>query len=189
MAKPILKRTLRRVDSIRAKTNLSWSAWLGIIIASMAQGRMRQILSSRADDDAASWLARVAPDLDETYAGFKRDCDADLRRDLEVTLASYLDNFEARDDDVLAWAYQYLNRERAAEAFSQTLKNGKKLSGEALLAATQFFTDSYMVEHLVREIIPESIDQKYALRDIRVIDPACGGGNSLATLLGRPRPR
>jgi len=57
-------------------------------------------------------------------------------------------------DDLLSWAYQYLNDECA----------------DSSLSSTQFFTEKYMISALVDG---NNID------DAILLDPACGGGNFL----------
>ena len=79
----------------------------------------------------------------------------------------------------LAWLYQYLKtpREEASVA-SAHRPRGEKLGGRRLLDATQFFTESYMVNHLVAATLDPS-----CATTVRVVDPACGGGNFLIAAL------
>ena len=68
-------------------------------------------------------------------------------------------------DNILAWLYQYLNINR--------IDNVNK--------DTQFFTDQYMVEYLVNESLDKI--KNYNINEIKIIDPACGGGNFLVSVL------
>ena len=58
-------------------------------------------------------------------------------------------------DDILSWAYQYVN----------------KLSLDSGLESTQFFTEEYMIEYLTKGIPRTTTASSVYL------DPACGGGN------------
>lgn len=89
-----------------------------------------------------------------------------------------IDNF----DNTLAWAYQYLKHDKEKEAFSSSLKGGIKIEGDALAPATQFFTEDYMVRYLVNNSVDQVVNRKNIL-NLKVIDPACGGGNFLVYAL------
>ena len=65
-------------------------------------------------------------------------------------------------DDILSWAYQYLNKEIP----------------DSELASTQFFTERYMVSAIL-DRLPLSEP------DALIVDPACGGGNFLLYALER----
>jgi len=81
--------------------------------------------------------------------------------------------------DTPAWLFQYLKADREQAAIGGSLADGTKIAGRRLLAATQFFTDAYMVEHLVRETLGDLAPA----RGLVVADPACGGGNFLVAAL------
>lgn len=68
---------------------------------------------------------------------------------------SHLDSVE----NILAWLYQYLNINDDSNLYKDT----------------QFFTEDYMLNYLVSSGIEEFNDCK----QLKVIDPACGGGNFL----------
>ena len=65
----------------------------------------------------------------------------------------------ARDENVVAWAYQYLNKRVDTTGISET----------------QFFTEDYMVTRLI-------LDSDLSKTSL-VLDPACGGGNFLTSSL------
>lgn len=66
-------------------------------------------------------------------------------------------------DDILSWAYQYVN----------------KLSLDSGLESTQFFTEEYMIEYLTKGIPRTTTASSVYL------DPACGGGNFLSHILNQ----
>ncbi|KAE8561750.1 Eco57I restriction-modification methylase domain-containing protein [Paenibacillus polymyxa] len=82
-------------------------------------------------------------------------------------------------DNILAWAYQYLKYDKEKEVYGSSLKEGKKIGGDSIAPATQFFTEDYMVRYLVNQALSGVFENKKDLCDIRIIDPACGGGNFL----------
>ncbi|HFF8990079.1 TPA: DNA methyltransferase [Clostridium perfringens] len=81
----------------------------------------------------------------------------------------FLDDFCKKNyehlDNLLAWFYQYLNINRRDNDYKDT----------------QFFTDQYMVEYLVKIGLDNLKEKK--LENIYSIDPACGGGNFLVALI------
>jgi hypothetical protein len=102
-----------------------------------------------------------------------------------VDLAPHLDVADRLIDaadapDTLAWLFQYLKVDDEREAIGKAHTQGTKIAGRKLLAATQFFTDSYMVDRLVSATL-EAIDLDTP--GLVVADPACGGGNFLVAAL------
>lgn len=82
--------------------------------------------------------------------------------------------------DMLAWLFQYLKVDVERAAIGQAHTHGTKIAGRKLLAATQFFTDGYMVDRLVSATLG-AIDLDGP--GLIVADPACGGGNFLVAAL------
>jgi hypothetical protein len=80
-------------------------------------------------------------------------------------------------DEVNSWTYQYLKKDIEREVFKKSLSIGGKIEGLDILPATQFFTEDYMTEFLVSESLETYNSDE--LKKIRVLDPACGGGNFL----------
>lgn len=78
-------------------------------------------------------------------------------------LEQYICRYSEYVDDILSWAYQYVN----------------KLSLDSGLENTQFFTERYMIAYLTNDISEESAHGHVYL------DPACGGGNFLSYILER----
>ncbi len=75
----------------------------------------------------------------------------------------YLEKHSAYVDDVLSWAYQYVN----------------KLSLDSGLENTQFFTETYMIKYLTADV------SECVVQDGIYLDPACGGGNFLSHILNQ----
>jgi N-6 DNA Methylase len=81
----------------------------------------------------------------------------------------------------LGWLYQYLRQPVAREATRNANLSGIKIEGDGLLAATQFFTDDYLVDWLVDSSLGDfRFDD---ISNLIVVDPACGGGNFLIAAL------
>lgn len=75
----------------------------------------------------------------------------------------YICRYSEYTDDILSWAYQYVN----------------KISLDSGLESTQFFTERYMIAYLTDDIKVDSAFEHVYL------DPACGGGNFLSYILER----
>ena len=80
-----------------------------------------------------------------------------LISDFEKYIYRYVNHI----DDILSWAYQYVN----------------KLSLDSGLESTQFFTEKYMIDYLTNDIAETSTANSV------YFDPACGGGNFLSHIL------
>jgi len=105
-------------------------------------------------------------DSKDNYAVFKRICeeimgsteiimpDAKMVTWVGEYLRVYANDLEI--DNIVSWAYQYLNKIIASNDFSQT----------------QFFTERYMIKYLVDNIEKLSAAKK-------IVDPCLGGGNFL----------
>ncbi len=75
----------------------------------------------------------------------------------------HLEKYSAHVDDVLSWAYQYVN----------------KLSLDSGLENTQFFTETYMIKYLTADV------SGCFMQGGIYLDPACGGGNFLSHILNQ----
>lgn len=96
-------------------------------------------------------------------------------------IANFIKQTDESSNNILAWTYQYLKYNEEKEVYSSSLKEGKKIEGASIAPATQFFTEDYMVEYLVKNTL-QSVEIK-ELSELRVMDPACGGGNFLVYAL------
>ena len=144
----------RLQDSTAAKM-----AFIGLFAAAvfcdLSDGKSRE----------ADIYAAVAPELSIQADGACGQGRADYAgiSDRMPALRQYLLHYRAYVDDILSWAYQYVN----------------KLSLDSGLENTQFFTETYMIAYLTSELGEDW------LRGGRYLDPACGGGNFLSYLLER----
>lgn len=82
---------------------------------------------------------------------------------LILDFEKYIYRYSDYVDDILSWAYQYVN----------------KLSLDSGLESTQFFTEEYMIEYLTKDI------SKTTTATSVYLDPACGGGNFLSHILNQ----
>lgn len=74
---------------------------------------------------------------------------------IQNSVKEFISQHEFFCDDSLSWCYQYIN----------------KVSENVRYSATQFFTEKYMISTLV--------DSLHIEADMKLMDPACGGGNFL----------
>lgn len=89
-------------------------------------------------------------------------------------------NYEGIDlENIVSWTYQYTKFGREKLAFENSLQRGLKIEGSDIVATTQFFTESYMIDYLVEEIIKENKD----IYELKILDPCCGGGNFLTKIM------
>lgn len=100
-----------------------------------------------------------------------------------LKVINYVNGVENSLDNILAWTYQYLKYDREKEVYASSLKDGKKIEGAEIALATQFFTEDYMVGFLVNKSLEQMDLTKGKLPSIRILDPACGGGNFLVCAL------
>jgi len=120
-----------------------------------------------------------------------------------IDLINSIPEEEWEKDDIIGWVYQYYQSAEKKIAYSE-IANRKKISTrDKLIAVTQFYTEDYIVKYLVDntlgrywiEMHPESslkenlkyLDrhsefierEKKSVREIKLIDPACGSGHFL----------
>lgn len=100
--------------------------------------------------------------------------------DIEYKKIVELFNYERIDlENIVSWTYQYAKYDKEKSAFENSLQRGIKIEGSDIVATTQFFTESYMIDYLVKEIIKESKD----IYKLKILDPCCGGGNFLTKIM------
>jgi hypothetical protein len=141
--------------------------------------------------------------LKPTAAALKR-CVALLSGTEAVNGQNAATNDVFKAADALGWAYQYWNTEEKDRVFEKVrTKKGAKIEGADIIAATQLYTEPYMVKFLVQNSLgatwvgmrPDTKlvkDWEYFVRDadrapvenkpvgdITFLDPACGSGHFL----------
>lgn len=141
--------------------------------------RGRGVLRSGSLDIATELaiLRKVSP---TGYLAFSKDGRLTNLERVAAQIQSGLSEVpESHTDDVLSWLFQYLKEDEEKAAFKDALESSVKISGDALLAATQFFTDKYMVKYLVAGALENFDLTEEMLSNLCLSDPACGGGNFL----------
>lgn len=94
-------------------------------------------------------------------------------------ISNYINEVEHSLDNVLAWSYQYLKYDKEKDIYAKSLNEGNKIEGDGIAPATQFFTEDYMVQYLVDNTLKQIDLTKIDLSELKILDPACGGGNFL----------
>ncbi len=171
--------------------------------AAMATALMllRRILDPNATpgdfvDGGNGFVSAFAPEFDALLGSIpalacRRADVADLGASTLGHLAAWVATVAPPFDDYLAWMYQYLKQDRERAAFAHSLTPGAQMPMGDVLPTTQFFTEAYMVRHLVDRALEGAAVGPG--EDWRLIDPACGGGNFLQYALAvlaerRPGP-
>lgn len=135
-----------------------------VFVSLLAVAAFCDTQSAEFPEDKCGVFLMISPEL----LGSKVD-ESDRKRFLEMfssllpKLEAYVARYSDYVDDILSWAYQYVN----------------KLSLDSGLEGTQFFTETYMIEYLTRDIT------KTAAPHSAYLDPACGGGNFLSHILNQ----
>lgn len=134
-------------------------------------------LYTNKDDKKSVVLATIAYSLYEFYLGDKetdemykiiykdisgKEKEISLDLSLKEIVAEFIEKFcDAPDiNNILSWAYQYTNKIIDGNIYSQT----------------QFFTEKYMIDYLVGNVVDYD-------RTKKIVDPCAGGGNFLVECL------
>ncbi len=150
--------------------------------------------------------AKELPDFyrnDHQYGPFVPD--SELIRDV-TEIINEVPLEEWKEDDTLGWVYQYYNQPDKTEVYDGLSNNEKIDNRDKLIAATQLYTEDYMVDYLVEnslgrlwlehnpdsdlreqmdlfdphpELQERSEVEKKPVEDITIFDPACGSGHFL----------
>jgi hypothetical protein len=115
------------------------------------------------------------------------------------------------EDEVLGWVYQYYNQQEKNEVYARLGKGRKLERPEDIAAATCLYTERYMVDYLLQNTLgalwvemhpdsrlperwpyyvrppegnPEYRREPRPLREITLLDPACGSGHFLVRAFG-----
>lgn len=134
-------------------------------------------LQINEDDKKNVVLAVIAYSLYEFYMGNKKvnemyriiykdisgkeegdDLDLSLKENVSEFIRKFCDAPDI--NNILSWAYQYSNKMIDGNIYSQT----------------QFFTEKYMIDYLVGNVIDYD-------RTLKIVDPCAGGGNFLVECL------
>ena len=165
-------------------------------------------------EDACRAQAAALPglfDLDDPAAALRPSTPA-LLRCIEMVGAApdgfTLDAADAAfaDPDAIGWAYQFYQEAAKARVYAKLGRGGKAASRSDIAAATQLFTEPYMVQWLLQNSLGRSYHEAYpdsrlpetwdyyirqhpagqrapehprALEALDLIDPCCGSGHFL----------
>ncbi len=133
-----------------------------VFISLLATAIFHDIDSDKITRGISDTYVRISQDL---FSGKKNEIDRldyfYLFTSLTIKFEKYISRYSEYVDDILSWAYQYVN----------------KLSMDSGLESTQFFTEKYMIEYLTKTLLRGSQPGE------RILDPACGGGNFLSYIL------
>jgi hypothetical protein len=83
-------------------------------------------------------------------------------------------------DDALGAAYQSLNASALEAAYRATTREKRKFTADEIPSVTGLYTPLWLAEHLVRETLGRlwrEADPKPRVRDLTILDPACGTMN------------
>lgn len=174
-----LRRDLRALARTLAALGLP-SPLLGVALAAEAIAFQGHDRSSRSGD--RSGLPEGLPDelaqlLDEAQSWIDGLGSSHLTA-LSMALQSL--ERDAVPGEALAWLFRFIHDAEGSVSGREQIAEGRlrKHEGARLLRSTQFFTDEYMVEFLVRRAMA-NVD----VGSVRIVDPACGGGNFLIASL------
>ena len=126
--------------------------------------------------EATEKLGSLFPRIAVAYTRIKEGLSAHLLDELNIGVKQRLIPSSCCDNTI-SWLYQSLKKVFEKEAFKKVGTNKYKLSGKDVLYTTQFFTDEYMVKHLVERCINLCNGH---IDNLVFIDPAMGGGNFLS---------
>lgn len=131
------------------------------------------------DDSLHAVISSRFPQIVTAYNKIHDLIDGDTEREIlvQLTLAK-----SEEDGDSLGFfvsdIYQQIKSYLLKTAQTCPSPSIEKIEGKKLLYQTQFFTDLYMVEYLVKQILSLYDD----LSNVMFVDPASGGGNFLTYL-------
>ena len=152
---------------------------------------------------AISEQVRVLFDPESEYAALV-PLQPTLLRVVDALNATDIPPETSAQDELLGWVYQYYNTREKDAAYARLAKGQKLERPEELVAATCLYTERYMVDYLLQNTLgalwlerhPDSrLPERWPyfvrppgdgprreprpLRDITLLDPACGSGHFL----------
>lgn len=148
--KKLLKKMYKRSENIGIPEKDRKAYVLSVLAGSLC------LVYIEKSNDTSGIYKQIYCDISEKSNGYEIDEEI-------VEMASDFISEHKNDDEIdsiVSWAYQYSNKMAVSSDYSQT----------------QFFTEKYMVNYLVRNI-------KELLSADKVLDPCSGGGNFLVECL------
>ncbi len=145
-----LKKTLRRLFARANEIGISESTQKTYVLAAVANGLCLCYLREKElKDDIYRTIYKDISGTDKVL---------NMDKELMYFVLEFINNYkdDPEIDNILSWAYQYSNKIAQNNEYSQT----------------QFFTEKYMIDYLVKSM--------YGLNDVcKIVDPCLGGGNFL----------
>lgn len=149
-----LKKILKELFQITAKSGIKDEDRRDIVLSSIAYCLCTLYLNEKTTSDSV--FATIYEDISGRCG--QAEPDKEITEIIYDFIASY--NLDPEINNILSWAYQYSN----------------KIVKENIYSQTQFFTEKYMIDYLVRSIGGFEKVKK-------IVDPCCGGGNFLVECL------
>ncbi len=194
--------TVVKTDPARNASSLYWR--VRNEMGPQAQPREVWRESLRRAGAATSERVKVLFDPDSEYAALLPLQPA-LQRVVEALNSAAIPSGVYAEDEFLGWIYQYYNASEKDATYARLAKGKKLEQPSELIAATCLYTERYMVDYLLQNTLgtlwvemhpasglpdrwpyfvrpPEgqaSVRPVRPLREITVLDPACGSGHFL----------
>lgn len=194
--------TVIKADPARNASSLYWR--VRNELGPQTQPREVWRESLRRASAAISERVKVLFDPDSEYAALLPLQPA-LQQVIDALNSPTIPSSVYAEDELLGWIYQYYNASEKDAAYAQLAKGKKLEQPSELIAATCLYTERYMVDYLLQntlgalwvEMYPESklpehwpyfvrppegeISERPVrpVREITVLDPACGSGHFL----------
>lgn len=172
------------VDSNADKYNDKYNMMIISIFAVCILGRIqgKQVGAVKGSDDFYDMYNKEISYMINRFPFLSKRITSELKIITNNTfskISNYINEVEHSLDNVLAWAYQYLKYDKEKNIYAKSLNAGNKIEGDGIAPATQFFTEDYMVQYLVNNTLKQIDLSEVKLSELKILDPACGGGNFL----------
>ena len=117
-------------------------------------------------------------DLTSLFEGIHNNISQATENEIRELLLSIYNKSLMNDEFIISDFYQQVKSHMLRQLNATNVGYLAKKQGKHMLYATQFFTDTYMVEYLVNQVLSLYKD----IDNILFVDPASGGGNFLTYL-------
>lgn len=148
-----LKKVLKKLYNITERLHINEDDKKSVVLATIAYSLYEFYMGAKETDEMYKIIYK-------DISGKEKEISLDLS--LKEIVAEFIEKFcDAPDiNNILSWAYQYSNKIIDGNIYSQT----------------QFFTEKYMIDYLVGNVVDYD-------RTKKIVDPCAGGGNFLVECL------
>ena len=148
-----LKKVLKKLYNITERLHINEDDKKSVVLATIAYSLYEFYMGDKETDEMYKIIYK-------DISGKEKEISLDLS--LKEIVAEFIEKFcDAPDiNNILSWAYQYSNKIIDGNTYSQT----------------QFFTEKYMIDYLVGNVVDYD-------RTKKIVDPCAGGGNFLVECL------